>query len=78
MINSMPSAKWFKNKADCWVKCSCCGRKIRKGYTLLGVALGEDCYTNICYIFDHEIIEDTPKAKGFGIQKMHFDWVKSR
>jgi hypothetical protein len=78
MLQYMPIAKYFKNLNGDRVPCSCCGKKIKKGYFTLGVSVGEDCFDTIREIFKRNIEEGSSQAKFFNIQQMHFDWIKSR
>lgn len=78
MLTAMPGAMHFKNKRDNGVKCSCCGRMIYKGYTMLGVNIGEDCYDSILTVFNQSIQPGTRMADFMGIKPMHFDWIASR
>jgi hypothetical protein len=68
---------YFKNKKDCKVVCSCCGRKISKGYIVNGMNLGENCYEHINTIFTQNVIEGTWQVGFLQLQKMHFDWIKN-
>lgn len=69
--------KWFKNKKDSKVLCSCCGKKIMKGYIVNGMNLGEDCYESINCIFTQNVDEDNAwKIKFFSLQPMHFEWIR--
>ena len=78
MLQYMPKSTYFKNKKDQTVLCSCCGKKIYKGYIVAGDNLGEDCFDDIYSVFQHEIKEGTSKANFFQIKQKHFDWIKSR
>jgi hypothetical protein len=67
-------AIYFKNKKDNGVMCSCCGRKIIKGYTVGIRNVGEDCFDNIQFAIDRDIKKPSTI---FGIQKMHIDWINA-
>lgn len=68
--------KWFKNKKDDRVVCTCCGRKISKGYVVAGMNLGEDCYINIECILDRDIKQENEgMVRFFSLKPMHFQWI---
>jgi hypothetical protein len=67
-------AVFFKNKKDNKVTCSCCGKKIMKGYTIGIRNVGEDCFVSISLVINMNI---TAPRTLLGIQKMHIDWIKA-
>jgi hypothetical protein len=65
---------WFKNKNDSYVICSCCGKKIIKGYIVGTRNLGIDCYESIKCAKARDMNEP---SKILGIQQMHIDWINA-
>jgi hypothetical protein len=78
MVVEQIYGKYFALTNGDMMKCSCCGKDIKKGYSVLGTNLGLDCYDNISQVLKRGIVEGSGMAKMFQIQPKHFAWIKSR
>jgi hypothetical protein len=78
MITEQIYGKYFKLTDGSTMKCSCCGKEIKKGFSVLGTNLGEDCYESITMILGRNIVEGSGMAKVFQVQKKHFAWINNR
>jgi hypothetical protein len=78
MLTAMPKVTYFKNKEDNKVVCTCCGKKIKKGYVAMGAYIGEDCESTIRIIFNRELNRTSGINKMLSVQSMHFDWIENR
>lgn len=63
---------------DTTVKCSCCGKDLKRGVMYMGSALGKDCYQAIQCINSRDLIQGTKLADMFSVKAKHFEWIARR